>query len=194
MTSTAEYCLMQQLRYSTSAAAADGLARDPASYAQLLVRRLRCGGALEPLADFVTVLRSPDAEIVAAAAVAAGVIEALERLMRGEVEVEGKEEGAVQTLAAVALTRLIPHNGGAALARFVTDKGGVIIGEARGCSGAAALKAWSGCGSGAAVLQEGESRVAALCSICSGSVTCDKWQLQRGLLRCRLRCRTSATM
>jgi hypothetical protein len=156
--STAEFRPMQQLRYSTSAAAADGLARDPASYAQLLVRRLRCGGsALEPLADFVTVLRSPDADVVAAAAVAAGVIEALERLMRGEVEL--KEEGAVQTLAAVALTRLIPHNGGAALARFVTDKGGVIIGEARGCSGAAALKAWPGTGlSGAAALAEGESR------------------------------------
>ncbi len=65
----------------------------------------------------------------------------------------------VQTLAAVALTRLIPHNGGAALARFVTDKGGVIIGEVRGCSGAAALKAWPGAGqSGAAALAEGESR------------------------------------
>ncbi len=94
MTSTVEYCLMQQLRYCTSAAAADGLARDPASYAQLLVRHLRCGGsALEPLADFVTVLRSPDADVVAAAAVAAGVIEALERLMRGEVEL--KEEGTM---------------------------------------------------------------------------------------------------
>ncbi len=160
---------MQQLRYSTSAAAADGLTRDPRAHALQLVRRLeRSDDAafrddpLAALADFFTALRSPDGETVAAAAAAAGAVEALERMMRGEVE--GKQGGAVQALAARALTRLVRHNGGAALARFVTDKGAMIVGQGRGCSGAAALKAWGGGGEGhtcASFLAEGECAVAA---------------------------------
>lgn len=148
---------VQQLRYSTSAAAAEGLTREPAAYAQQLVRRLgSSSGALEPLAELLTALRSPDAEVIAASSVAAGVIELLERAMRGEVG--SADEGAVQALAAVVLTRLMPHNGGLALARCITDKGALIIGQARGCSGAAPLKAWSAAGhTCASYLAEGTS-------------------------------------
>ena len=146
---------MQQLRYSTLAAAVDGLTRDAAAYAQHLVSQLRCSDPMQPLADFLTAMRSPDAEEMAAAAVAAGAIEALERIMRGEVGC--KEEGGSQVLAAAALARLMAHDGGAALARCITDKGAVIIGPARGCSGAAALKAWRSTGQSCArVLAEGE--------------------------------------
>ena len=84
---------MQQLRYSTSAAAADGLTREPRAHALQLVRRLERShdaafrdDPLAALADFFTALRSPDGETVAAAAAAAGAVEALERMMRGEVE------------------------------------------------------------------------------------------------------------
>jgi hypothetical protein len=136
---------MHTLRYSSSAAAADGLTPDPKAHGEHLVRKLACGsGLLQALADFVTALRSPDAKIIADSAAAAGAIEALERVMRGEVGSEN--EGAAQALAAVAMTRLMPHNGGQALARFITDKGGMIIGQGRGCSGAAPLRAWSSAG------------------------------------------------
>jgi hypothetical protein len=136
-----------QLRYSTSAAAADGLTRDPRAHAQQLVRRLErsddaalCEDPLAALADFLTALRSPDGDAVAAAAAAPGVIEALERMLRGEVD--GKDRDSMQALAACALARLIHRNGGAAaaLARCITDKGAMIVGQGRGCSGAAALK------------------------------------------------------
>jgi hypothetical protein len=135
---------MRTLRYSTSAAAADGLLRNPAAYGEHLVRQLACNSSLQTLADFVTALRSPDAEVIAEAAAAAGAIEELERVMRGEVG--GGDEGALQALAAIALTRLMRQNGCQALAKFITDKGAMIIGQGRGCGGAAPLKAWSSAG------------------------------------------------
>jgi hypothetical protein len=151
------YREVQQLRYSTSAAAADGLTREPAAYAELLVRRLGCSSnLLEPLAELLTALRSPDAEVIAASSAAAGVIDLLERAMRGEVG--SSEERAVQALAAVVMTRLMLQNGGAALARCITDKGALIIGQSRGCKGAAPLKAWSTAGyTCASFLAEGKS-------------------------------------
>jgi hypothetical protein len=137
----AQNCCMQQLDCSSSSAAIKGLAGNPAAEAENLVRLLRCSSnPVEPLADFLTSLRSPDAEAVAAAAASAGVIEVLERLLRGEIG--SVEEDAAQALAAAAMTRLIEHNGGDALAKLISDKGAVIVGPGRGSSGAAPLKPW----------------------------------------------------
>ena len=182
---------MQQLRFSTSAAAADGLTRDCSIWAAHLVRQLRCGSdPLEPLADFLTAMSSPDAAVVGAAAAAAGAVEVLEKLMRGEAA--GREEGAVQALAAAAMTRLIPHSDGcgAALARFITVKGAVVIGAGRGCSGAAALKTWRIAGQTcASVLAEGR-RAPCCVELCECHVTF-AGQLRRGLPVCKLRWRAS---
>jgi hypothetical protein len=176
---------VQTLRFSTSAAAADGLTRDPAAHGQQLTRELACGSnLLQALADLITALRSPDAEVIAASAAAAGAIEALERVMRGEVG--GADVGAAQALAAVALTRFMPHNGGQALARFITDKGDMIVGQGRGCGAAAPLKAFSSTGhTCASFLAEGRS-----------ALHCEEWVGGNGLLCCscvKSCCATSCT-
>ena len=185
---------MQQLRYSTSAAAAHGLTRDAAAHAEQVVRQLRCGGdLLQPLADFLTAMRSPEAEAFAAAAVAAGAVEALEKVMRGEVGCCSGDEGAAQTLAASVMVRLMPHDGGTALARFITDKGAVIIGQGRGCGGAAALKPWQSTGhTSASVLAEG--RCALSCAKQSHRDALCPVQLRGELQPCRMLCETSGTM
>ena len=70
------------------------------------------------------------------------------------------DDRGVQGLTAGVRARLLPHNGGAALARCITDNGALIIGQTRGCNGAAPLKAWSTAGhTCASFLAEGMSKL-----------------------------------